>query len=211
MIRIRHPFLSSLLVAGAAFATPGEAAIIVDTGAVANVGGRPLNEAQALAGLFTLSASETIASVEGMIGGTAATGTIAIFNGGVDPASSSLLFSASFAIADSRLTSYQGVFGQNWTLAAGSYWVGFFTDGTNFMAFPATNLLSRHAVRGFDNLWAQQGSALALGIRIADATPAVEPPGPGAVPEPTTWAMMLIGFGAIGSAMRRQVEKVRYA
>jgi hypothetical protein len=26
----------------------------------------------------------------------------------------------------------------------------------------------------------------------------------GAVPEPSTWAMMLIGFGGIGFAMRRQ-------
>jgi hypothetical protein len=26
---------------------------------------------------------------------------------------------------------------------------------------------------------------------------------PGAVPEPATWAMMLLGFGAVGSAMRR--------
>lgn len=28
-----------------------------------------------------------------------------------------------------------------------------------------------------------------------------------AVPEPTTWAMMLLGFGAIGSAMRRRTRK----
>ena len=28
--------------------------------------------------------------------------------------------------------------------------------------------------------------------------------GPGAVPEPATWAMMLLGFGAIGVAMRRR-------
>ncbi|MBA2466428.1 MAG: PEPxxWA-CTERM sorting domain-containing protein, partial [Sphingomonas sp.] len=28
--------------------------------------------------------------------------------------------------------------------------------------------------------------------------------GPGAVPEPATWAMMLIGFGATGAAMRRR-------
>ena len=139
------------------------------------------------------------------MGGTAATGTIAIFSGGVDPASSSLLFSNSFTIVDSRLTSYQGVFGKNWNLAAGSYWVGFFTDGTNFISSSATNPLSRHAVRGFDNLWVQRGSDLALGIRmIGNVTP-------GAVPEPATWAMMLIGFGAIGSAMRlRQRVSVSY-
>ena len=28
--------------------------------------------------------------------------------------------------------------------------------------------------------------------------------GPGAVPEPATWAMMLIGFGAVGAGMRRR-------
>ncbi|NTZ41676.1 PEP-CTERM sorting domain-containing protein, partial [Altererythrobacter sp. SALINAS58] len=28
-----------------------------------------------------------------------------------------------------------------------------------------------------------------------------------AVPEPTTWAMMLFGFGAIGFAMRRRKDK----
>ena len=33
-----------------------------------------------------------------------------------------------------------------------------------------------------------------------------------AIPEPATWAMMLIGFGAVGAAMRRRkaVPKVRY-
>lgn len=31
---------------------------------------------------------------------------------------------------------------------------------------------------------------------------------PGAVPEPATWAMMLLGFGAIGAAMRRRRQSV---
>lgn len=205
MKRSRYTLMLSLLATVTALVTPAAAAIVVDTGAIATVGGRPLNEAEALAGFFTLNAATMITSVEGMMGGTAATGTIAIFSGGVDPASSSLLFSNSFTIVDSRLTSYQGVFGQNWNLAAGSYWVGFFTDGTNFMAFPATNPLSRHAVRPFDNIWVQHGPGLALGIRmIGNVTP-------GAVPEPATWAMMLIGFGAIGSAMRlRQRVSVSY-
>jgi hypothetical protein len=33
----------------------------------------------------------------------------------------------------------------------------------------------------------------------------------GAVPEPTTWAMMLIGFGAVGASMRRARQNVRLA
>lgn len=32
---------------------------------------------------------------------------------------------------------------------------------------------------------------------------------PGGVPEPTTWALMILGFGGIGSAMRRSKTKVR--
>lgn len=35
------------------------------------------------------------------------------------------------------------------------------------------------------------------------------PPGIGGVPEPATWAMLILGFGAIGAAMRR--SKVRTA
>ena len=38
----------------------------------------------------------------------------------------------------------------------------------------------------------------------------VAPPS-GAVPEPATWALMLLGFGAIGGAMRRQRTRVAYA
>jgi uncharacterized protein YjiK len=35
--------------------------------------------------------------------------------------------------------------------------------------------------------------------------------GPGAVPEPATWAMMIAGFGLVGSAMRRRKTSVRFA
>jgi hypothetical protein len=38
-------------------------------------------------------------------------------------------------------------------------------------------------------------------LGVSDATQV------GAVPEPSTWAMMLIGFGAIGFAVRRQKNK----
>lgn len=32
-------------------------------------------------------------------------------------------------------------------------------------------------------------------------------PGPGAVPEPASWAVMLLGFGAIGAVLRRRVRR----
>jgi len=35
-------------------------------------------------------------------------------------------------------------------------------------------------------------------------TPATTPPGGIAVPEPASWALMILGFGAIGAAMRRK-------
>lgn len=46
-------------------------------------------------------------------------------------------------------------------------------------------------------------------VRNGNVTPA-----PGAVPEPATWALMLLGFGAIGSALRRRQSsslRIRYA
>jgi hypothetical protein len=39
--------------------------------------------------------------------------------------------------------------------------------------------------------------------------PSLTPAGVAAVPEPATWAMMLIGFGAIGAFMRRQRSAIR--
>ncbi len=47
-------------------------------------------------------------------------------------------------------------------------------------------------------------------VRVTITGITTQPPGigTGAVPEPSTWAMMLIGFGATGFAMRRRRAKV---
>ena len=47
-------------------------------------------------------------------------------------------------------------------------------------------------------------------VRVTITGITTQPPGigTGSVPEPSTWAMMLIGFGATGYAMRRRRVKV---
>ena len=48
-------------------------------------------------------------------------------------------------------------------------------------------------------------------VRVTITGITTQPPGIGGVPEPSTWAMMLIGFGATGYAMRRRRVKVAAA
>jgi hypothetical protein len=68
-----------------------------------------------------------------------------------------------------------------------------------------------------------QGHDFLLSVLAADCQPsahtgyvyldgfgAVTPPA-GGVPEPTTWAMMIMGFGLMGGAMRRQRANVKFA
>jgi hypothetical protein len=67
----------------------------------------------------------------------------------------------------------------------------------------------------FGNVWllgaANSGVAWADrridGFKLSSVTINTPPPPP-AVPEPSTWAMMLIGFGAVGFAMRRRGSRV---
>ena len=68
---------------------------------------------------------------------------------------------------------------------------GFFTllfDGTDPAMITITNPITRYQVTGANG----EGSGI--------GTPGGNPP----VPEPATWAMMLMGFGATGYAMRRR-------
>lgn len=48
-------------------------------------------------------------------------------------------------------------------------------------------------------------------LSLARVTRAGDPPISGAVPEPTTWAMMILGMGLAGAAMRRRKAAVRIA
>ena len=189
-------------VSAAVVASPAAANYVVDTGTpLAN--DIQLSQSQRLAGYFTLASDTEVTAVEGFISGLASVGTITIYSDAAIPAASNILFSANFAIMSSDGT-WQGVFGQNWVLDAGSYWVGFSNSGNgNFMKGFAPTPLPRYAFSTGNNwtLSNPSSAASAIGIRI-DGNRYVA-----AVPEPASWTLMIAGFGAIGGMLRTRRRK----
>lgn len=107
----------------------------------------------------------------------------------------------------------------NFTFNAGTtYSVG--ASSSNGASYRLDELAN--SVSGFNFLTGNQNldgvfgaNTLDAGLNCCDvATAFVTVDNMGAVPEPTTWAFMIFGFGAIGGAMRRQRKanvKVSYA
>jgi hypothetical protein len=187
---------AALAIASATLATPAMASFIVDTGTpVATPASLQyvLDSRQSLAGFFTLNSATTISSVEGFINGSGSAGTVSIYYNSTfffGPP----VYSANFTTSGPG-SSWQGVYGQNWALGAGTYWAAFSSTGFNSMLNTAPNPLSDYAFTNAGSWYSYP--ALNVGIRIADATTA-------AVPEPATWAMLLFGFAGIGTVMRRR-------
>lgn len=82
--------------------------------------------------------------------------------------------------------------GANGGISAGQTTNGKFT--LNYTTLPSAFTLSNFIVR-YQNLPQPAGSGIGI-------------PVPGAVPEPATWAMMLIGFGAMGVSLRRSRHRL---
>lgn len=79
----------------------------------------------------------------------------------------------------------------------------------NHLIHPSSGWVLQDA-RGINNLGQITGTGLFNGQTRAylltplPTPPAPEPPvSPPPVPEPATWAMLILGFGAVGAAMRR--------
>ncbi len=128
----------------------------------------------------------------------------------VDSFSSNLTFGTpallTYLAAEDRL-----ILGANGVAAASSAGTDDFTlvlyaDSTGLVPFPGGYLTPR-ALVGRLNV-----AGLAFSEDIVFGTPGSLPPlQANAVPEPSTWAMMLLGFGAIGAAMRRRQRELAAA
>lgn len=97
----------------------------------------------------------------------------------------------------------------NMTSAAG--WGSFFDNGTNYLGTNANRTFSvdKSTAASVWLIGAGRGTGSNDSFKLSSVNVT------GAVPEPATWAMMLVGFGGIGFAMRRRksrgVTTVRYA
>jgi hypothetical protein len=197
---MKKVLLIGAVLAACAITAPATAALLVNTGTPQpNVGGVGLFGTQSLAGYFTLGANSTINAVEGYMNGSVIPSAVTVNLYSDGPVPSTILFSSTFNLSPGT-SNWLGVFGQNWQLSAGSYWVGFLTNGVTSMPNVGTpNPLSKYAATSMfaGGAWVPNQTSN-LGIRIGGTTVAA------AVPEPATWFSMIVGFGLVGSTVRKR-------
>jgi hypothetical protein len=81
----------------------------------------------------------------------------------------------------------------SWSLSAGDYWISFYS-GTGVLVSPGFS-------GGSGKLY-----QLDAGYHVGESSAFILEGAVAAVPEPSTWAMLLIGFAGIGIAYRRQIR-----
>jgi hypothetical protein len=122
-------------------------------------------------------------------------------------------YTLSFYWAAAQQMGYNGVTQQSWSVSLGDQTLQ-----------TATITNPDHAFSGWqlETMNFTATSASQLLSFLAEGTPSGAPPftlldgvslqqraitSPGSVPEPATWGMMIVGFGAVGSALRRRARK----
>jgi hypothetical protein len=188
-------------------AGPVNGATLINTGSGTpnQLDGYTLSADQSLAARFTVAGPAKITGVNGWIGAYETSMlTINLFaDGGQTPGA--LLHSASTAIsiAGRENATWRGIDGQSWLVAPGTYWVGFASSNLLTMVPGVLNPIEDEAYFGASNARWIENDGLNLGVQIfGDAISA-----PSAVPEPATWVMMMIGFGAVGFGLRSRRKR----
>ncbi len=90
---------------------------------------------------------------------------------------------------------------------------GFLTPGTTSFTIGADTLTAGHSYSFetiFDNRYSFTGGSDPAAFHLFDVRTAGAFTLAADVPEPASWAMMIVGFGAIGATMRRRVRTVRF-
>lgn len=225
------------LALASAAATPATAGtLLIDTGIGTGTPTRPVDGNSVLLGQFTLTQNSVIDAIVAygrvVTAGTAFFGIFANNANNTPSVTPISQFTATGLFPVMPHFGYYGVGGLplggiyptaantalGWTVAAGTYWVGISRD-------VSTSTFRSTVLGGAPNGFTSEGAF----IRPFTAPLYVPTDGStklqdvnlswritGSVPEPATWAMMMLGFGLIGGAIRStrrkpQVTKVTFA
>jgi hypothetical protein len=186
-------FLLSLLAA-----VPAGAATVIDTGPGSATTALPVGPQLGTYGQFTLTQTTRISGIQFF--GTITTPGTALFNisfGGANEPGI-FIFTHTMTFGSTAGAAWHGLDDIDLELGPGTYWVGFTSGGDGFTAQhygSAPNPLGNESyykpVGGHTDV---DGANLAWRLTSFSS----------AVPEPGTWAMMILGFGLAGTALRRQ-------
>ena len=186
-------FLLSLFV----FAGTANAAYVVDTGPGLTTSPYLVGPQLGTYGQFTLTQATRITGIQ--FYGTITNPGTALFNisfGGAN-APGTFMFTQTTHFGAAAGEGWYGLSDLDLELGPGTYWVGFTSGGDAFAAQhygSASNPLGNEAYYTPTGSYADADNAnLAWRLSIAAGAP-----------EPASWAMMIVGFGAVGAALRRR-------
>lgn len=192
----------------ALIAVPAQAAILVDGSPTGSYYGSWANQANGQNFLvqFTLGSASTITGfdiftccnygdpatpvtvrIRNDVGGSPSAANLYEFN---DTVSTEIAFDADTYVSS---VDFAGI-----NLAAGTYWFGV-SGSVDELSWSSYNNGGPLTPGG---QWQLQGNNLQLQPAIYDLAYRVVGTA-GAIPEPTTWALLILGFGAVGGALRR--------
>ncbi len=176
----------------AATATSAGAATLVDTGPGITGYGWTLGFGYSWAGEFTLNKAADVTDLQAFMYNYDGTMVTQVYkaNKGL-PGTSKALFSEGYPVTYNPSAGWAGPSNLSLSLGAGTYWVTFLSTGFDgrIPEYPA-NPLADYA-QNLNGVWTDASYAT-FGVRVLGAS----------VPEPGIWAMMLIGLGGLGAAMR---------
>jgi hypothetical protein len=167
---------------------------------------------------FIFGSAVTLTDIEGFINAVPGSPSGSIFRVNIlsdigDGEPGSVLFSTTVVGADpDPAASWQGAHGLSWSLAPGAYWVDFSGDpASDYIGVlwgDAPNPVERYAVNGHTGVGWQRQPDRDAAIRFSGEgglpITAGEPwPATSGIPEPSAWALTILGFSAAGAALRR--------
>lgn len=155
-----------------------------------------------IAARFQVANATSISEIQGFFSGvdSARTYTIALYGDGADKPGAQLFSTEATATAN---LDWNGKSGLGWAVTPGFYWAAF--EVRAGQTFFTAGMPSAPPSPLVDEAFNRSGAYFAfdgldVGVRIFDTSNGGGPP----VPEPSTWALMIGGFGLAGAALRRR-------